>query len=72
LTSLTPEHVRRVSWRKGRAKETKHYGAPYEEGCALAVPKSGVLLPDDKKLAWIIVIDDEVRAMVDAENNALY
>ena len=64
--------MRRISWKRGRAKETENYGAPFDEGCALAVRKSAVVLPEDRKWAWIVVIDGKVRAMVDAENTELY
>jgi len=53
-------------------KGPEQYGVPCHEGCILAVRKSSVVLPDGVKLAWIIVIDGEVKAMIDAENNDLY
>ncbi|MCL4203788.1 MAG: hypothetical protein KJ000_14905 [Pirellulaceae bacterium] len=71
LASIRPDDMRRVCWRQGRAKETEHYGAPYDEGCFLAVRKKVLVLPGDRKLAWIVVIDGKLRAMIDAENNEL-
>lgn len=72
LASYGAEHLRAMNWRRRRAKDLEHNGAPYDEGCSLAVRKSAVVLPEDRKLAWIIVIDGQIQALVDAENNELY
>ncbi|MBT3258726.1 MAG: hypothetical protein HN366_20020 [Deltaproteobacteria bacterium] len=61
----------RVSWRNGRTGDVSNCGRPVQEGCLLAVKRTAVRLPSDKKLAWILKVDGETVTMVDSQNNLL-
>jgi len=61
----------RVNWRNGRSSDVRYCGRPVQEGCLLAVKRTGVHLPDGKKLAWILRVNGETVTMVDLQNNRL-
>jgi hypothetical protein len=72
LINAQKSDFQRFIWRDGRTNNVRFPGRPIEEGGLLAVRKGAVKLPEDKKLAWIILIEDEVAAIVDEENHYLY
>lgn len=61
----------RVNWRNGRSSEMRYFGRPVSEGCLLAVKRTAIRLPAEKKLAWILRMNGEIVAMVDSQNNQL-
>ena len=61
----------RVNWRNGRSSAARYRGCPMEEGCLLAVKRTAVNLPEDKKLAWIIRVNGKTVTMIDSRNNPL-
>ncbi len=62
----------RINWRDGRSNDLRYLGRPMKEGCLLAVKRTAVCMPDEKKLAWIIRMNGETVTMVDSQNNPLY
>lgn len=71
LIKAKEEDFFRVNWRNGRSSDVRYCGRPVQEGCLLAVKRSAVRLPDEKKLAWIISVDGKTITMVDSQNNQL-
>jgi len=61
----------RVNWRNGRSLDVSYSGRPVQEGCLLAVRRTAVHLPDEKKLAWILRVNGKTVTMVDLQNNLL-
>ncbi len=61
----------RVNWRNGKLSEMHYCGCPVQEGCLLAVKRTAVILPDGKKLAWIIRMNGEVITIIDSKKNKL-
>jgi len=75
VVSLAPEGARafnRSSWKLGRSDEYGYAGRPAQEGCLLSARKSALSIPPDQKLAWIIEMDGETKAMVDNVGNELF
>jgi hypothetical protein len=62
----------RVNWRNGRSGDVQYFGRPVQEGCLLAVRRTSVQLPEDKKLAWILRLNGKIITMVDSQNSLLY
>ncbi len=61
----------RVNWRNGRTNNVLYSGRPKQEGCLLAVKRKAVRLPEEKKMAWIILKDGVIVTMIDSLNNQL-
>lgn len=61
----------RINWRNGRSSDMWNLGRPVREGCLLAVKRTAVRLPEGKKMAWILLVNEELVAMVDSQNNKL-
>lgn len=62
----------RVNWRNGRSSDSRYFGRPMQEGCLLAIRRTSVHLPDEKKLAWILRLNRKTVAMIDSQNNLLF
>lgn len=62
----------RSNWKNDRCEMFDYFGRSVSEGCALSISKAAVRLTDGEKLAWIIKVNEEEVAMVDAANNELY
>jgi hypothetical protein len=61
----------RLNWRNGRSTDVQRCGCPVQEGCLLSIKRTGVRLPEEKKLAWIIRVNEETVTLVDSQNNQL-
>ncbi|WP_404310641.1 AVAST type 1 anti-phage system protease Avs1b [Neorhodopirellula lusitana] len=61
----------RRTWRSGRSRAFDFEGRPICEGSCLSIPKKMVKMPKDKKLAWIVKLNNRIVAMVDEIGNEL-
>lgn len=69
LVGARDEDFIRENWRYSRRNEIRGLGQPERCGCSLSIPRNTLKVPAGFRLAWIVLIDGEVVAVVDERNN---
>ncbi|MCO8122895.1 serine protease [Stieleria sp. TO1_6] len=70
--AATSDDCERRAWVGTRSSDVQEFGQSDGEGCSLTIKSAVLDSRNDLKLGWIVLVNGEVAAVVDSDNNQLF